>query len=109
MFEVATDAGADDIVPATDEEDQLEGYKVRHAEGVHSCACGAIKCRHTHAVTVCCMHSAVDIVCCTLSDLKGLDKVAAQTLRAMQVQLCISIAASAVAAWHHCCLACIMQ
>ncbi len=28
MFEVATDAGADDIVPANDEDDHLEGYKV---------------------------------------------------------------------------------
>ena len=28
VFEVATDAGADDIVPANDEEDHLEGYKV---------------------------------------------------------------------------------
>ena len=29
VFEVATDSGADDIVPATDEDDRLEGYKVR--------------------------------------------------------------------------------
>lgn len=28
VFEVATDAGADDIVPANDEDDHLEGYKV---------------------------------------------------------------------------------
>ena len=28
VFEVATDSGADDIVPSTDDDDQLEGYKV---------------------------------------------------------------------------------
>ena len=30
VFDVATDAGANDIVPATDEDDRLEGYKVSH-------------------------------------------------------------------------------
>ncbi len=40
MFEVATDAGADDIVPANDEGDHLEGYKVTLAYSlcfVHLC------------------------------------------------------------------------
>lgn len=29
VFEAATDAGADDIVPATNEDDHVEGYKVK--------------------------------------------------------------------------------
>lgn len=28
VYEVASDAGAEDIVPALDEDEQLEGYKV---------------------------------------------------------------------------------
>ena len=34
VFEVATDAGADDIVPANDEDDHLEGYKVTLAHSL---------------------------------------------------------------------------
>lgn len=40
VYDVATDAGADDIVPATDEDDRLEGYKVSHTcRCLQTCAC----------------------------------------------------------------------
>ena len=66
VFEVATDAGADDIVPATDEDDRLEGYKVSHCcRSLHFCACAAINCWQTHIVTVGFMQCAEGVVFCT--------------------------------------------
>lgn len=39
VFDVATDAGADDVLPAAGENDRLEGYKVNY-----SCRCLLILC-----------------------------------------------------------------